>query len=269
MATTTSVSSLASHATPPRYRVYLKEAKYDFLKMIRMPAYALPTILFPVMFYVLFGILLASRQPGHSVQMSTYLLATYGAFGVIGAALFSFGVGVATERGQGWLQVKRASPMPPTAYFFAKVVTCMIFSLVIAACLILLGVFFGNVHITATMAASLSLVLVLGSIPFCAIGLAIGYLAGPNSAVAVVNLIYLPAGFCSGLWIPLEFLPHFLQRVAYQLPPYHLGRLALATVGYAHGGHILLHVAELVFTTIAALVIARIAYQRDAGKLYG
>ena len=263
MAATASVPHASS------YRVFFNEAKYDFLKMVRMPAYALPTVLFPIMFYVLFGLILNFKQGGHSLPMATYLLATYGAFGVMGAALFSFGVGVATERGQGWLQVKRASPMPPSAYFFAKVVTCMIFSVVIAITLLALGIFFGHVHLTPRMAAGLVLALALGSIPFCAIGLAIGYLAGPNSAVAVVNLIYLPAGFCSGLWIPLEFLPHALREVAYQLPSYHFGRLALAAVGMASANSIWMHIAELLFTTIAALFIARIAYQRDEGKLYG
>ena len=41
--------------------------------------------------------------------VATYLLATYATFGVIGAALFGFGVGVAVERGQGWMLLKRAS----------------------------------------------------------------------------------------------------------------------------------------------------------------
>ena len=40
-------------------------------------------------------------------------------------------------------------------------------------------------------------VLVIGALPFCAIGLAFGYLVGPNSAPAVLNLVYLPMAFAS------------------------------------------------------------------------
>ena len=80
-------------------RTYVLEAKYEFLKLLRMPGYALPSIAFPAMFYLLFGVLFGSRGVG-GMSMATYLIATYGAFGVIGAALFGFGVGVAIERGR-------------------------------------------------------------------------------------------------------------------------------------------------------------------------
>ena len=52
--------------------------------------------------------------------MARYLIATYGAFAIMGSTLYAFGVGIAVERGLGWLEVKRASPMPLGAYFFAK-----------------------------------------------------------------------------------------------------------------------------------------------------
>ena len=79
------------------------------------------------MFYLLFGVVFGTRH-GRRRTMATYLIATYGAFGVIGAALFGFGVGVAIERGQGWMMLKRASPMPPMAFFAAKLAMCAIFA---------------------------------------------------------------------------------------------------------------------------------------------
>ena len=82
--------------------------------------------MFPVLFYAavrgVFGG--AGRRRHH--DGATYLVVTYGAFGVIGSALFGFGVGIAVERGQGWL-LKRATPMPPIAYFAAKMVMAMVF----------------------------------------------------------------------------------------------------------------------------------------------
>src|SRR5260221_11974878 len=63
-------------------RVHLLEITYKFLKAIRMPAYALPTIGFPMLFYVFFGLAFGSKQGG-GVNMATYLIATYGCFGVI------------------------------------------------------------------------------------------------------------------------------------------------------------------------------------------
>jgi hypothetical protein len=93
-------------------RIQAAEAKHEFLKVWRQPAYVIPTLGFPLVFDVMFGIVLNGKQHIGGVGLSTYMLATYGTFGVMAAAVFGFAVGVATERGLGWLQVKRASPMP-------------------------------------------------------------------------------------------------------------------------------------------------------------
>jgi ABC-2 type transport system permease protein len=243
-------------------KIYAKEAKYDFLGRLRLPVYSASTILFPVMFYVLFGLLLNRGQSNHGVSVSTYLMASYGTFGVMGAALFGFGVGFAMERGLGWLQLKRASPMPPYAYFAAKVVTSMVFSAIIVLLLMALGVAFGGVHFSPAEALKLPATLVVGAICFCAMGLAIGSFAGPNSAPAVVNLLYLPMSFASGLWIPINMLPNFLQKMAPALPPYHLGQLALGVVG-AGRGTAANHWGALLGFTLIFLGIARIGFQLD------
>ena len=151
-------------------RAYALEAKYEFLKLVRMPGYAIPSIAFPAMFYLLFGVMFGRGTVG-GLSMATYLIATYGAFGVIGASLFGFGVGVAIERGQGWMLLKRASPMPPMAFFAAKLVMCTIFAVAVFSVLAALGVTFGNVRMPSAVWLRLGTTLVLGAIPFCALGL--------------------------------------------------------------------------------------------------
>src|SRR5215831_17109876 len=195
------------------FAIYYKEAKYEFLKNLRLRIYTVSTIAFPVMFYVLFGLLLNRSADVGGTSVPTYLLATYGTFGIMGASLFGTAAGLAAERGLGWLQVKRASPMPPPAYFTAKVVMSMIFSAIVVSLLLLLGLTLGQVHLPIVTILKLVGTLVLGSLPFCAMGLAIGYFAGPNSAPATINLIYLPLSFCSGLWVPFMFLPKFLREL--------------------------------------------------------
>jgi ABC-2 type transport system permease protein len=250
-------------------RLYALEARTEFLKILRMPAYALPTLGFPALFYVLFGISFGGSVKAGPISLAGYLLATYGAFGVIGAALFGFGVGVAIERGQGWMLVKRASPMPLAAYFAAKIVVSMLFGALIVAILFALGAAFGGVRLEAGTWAALGLALVAGALPFCAMGLALGYLAGPNSAPAIVNLIYLPMAFASGLWIPIQALPKFFQSLAPFLPAYHFGQLALKILGADRGGDVTLHLAYLAGFTALCLGLARLGYRRDEDKTYG
>jgi len=257
--------------TEPRSlpRIFALEAKYEFVKLLRMPAYAIPTIGFPMLFYVFFGLAFGSSRMAGPVSMPTYLLATYGTFGVIGASLFGFGVGVAIERGQGWMLLKRATPMPPLAYFTAKIFMALTFSLIIVLGLFTLGAIFGAVVMPTTTWISLAAVLIAGALPFCAMGLALGYFCGPNSAPAVVNLLFLPLAFLSGLWIPVQILPGFLQKLAPALPPYHFSQLALARVGANAGTPAWVSILYLVFFTAVSLGLAYWGYRRDEGKTYG
>jgi len=253
---------------PTTFRVYRTEARQEFLKLIRIPIFAVTTVALPLMFYVIFGITFAD-ETARGVGVTTYMLATYGAFGVIGAALFGFGVSVAVERGQGWMRLKRVSPMPALAYFVGKVIMSVTVAALIVALLFVLGATVGGVRMPADQWAALAGVLVAGALPFSAMGLAFGYLVGPNSAPAVLNLAWLPMAFASGLWIPIALLPSVVQSIAVFLPPYHFVQLALGIIGASEGGFPVFHLASLFGFSAAFLAVAAWGYRRDEGRTYG
>lgn len=259
---TTVVRPAVTLMRPNVISICLKETKYEFLKSLRLPMYSVSTIVFPVMFYVLFGLIMGRQMIGR-VGTTTYLIAAYGTFGVMGASLFGTAASLASERGFGWLQMKKATPMPPFAYFLAKIVMSMIFSAADVLLLMILGVAFGGVHLSAMVAVKLLLTLVAGSLPFCAMGLAIGYFAGPTSAPAFINVFYLPMSFGSGLWIPIMFLPKVVQKIAIFLPSYHLSQLALRLVGADNGAPAQTHWEALSGFAMVCLGIAWAGYQRD------
>jgi ABC-2 type transport system permease protein len=159
--------------------------------------------------------------------------------------------------------------MPPFAYFVAKVITSMIFSTIIVLALFALGIAAGGVRMPFTQFAQLLATLSVGSLPFSAMGLALGYFTGPNSAPATINLIYLPMSFCSGLWVPFMFLPKVVKQIALVLPPYHLSQLALGIVGAGSHESSAAHWEVLAAFTMICLGIARIGFQRDQEKMYG
>ena len=249
--------------------IYLKEAKYEFLKYLRLRVYTISVLSFPIMFYVLFGLVLNANQSIAGTRVPVYLIPSYGTFGVIAASLFATAAGLASDRGLGWLQVKRASPMPPFAYFTAKLFTSVVFSAVVVLSLFALGIAFGGVRMGMGTFAKLFGTLVAGSIPFSAMGLALGYFTGPNSAPPTINLIYLPMSFCSGLWVPIMFLPKVVQKIALVLPPYHLSQLALGVVGSGARESAIGHWEVLAAFTMICLGVARVGFQRDQEKMYG
>lgn len=248
-------------STPYYLNIFAKETKYEFLKAVRNRMYSLATLGFPIMFYLLFGVTYKHSGPGFN--SGQYLVAGYSCFGMIAAALFNLGAGIATERAYGWLEVKQASPMPRLAYLSAKVLTCMAFGVAIVAALVTLGFTLGGATATPLQILHLLAVIVAGAIPFASLGLVLSLLMPPSAAPGVINLIYLPMSFCSGLWMPIEVLPHWLQKVAPVLPTYHYAQLALNVFGYARSGATLIHWEALAGFTCLMLGTAWLIFTRS------
>jgi ABC-2 type transport system permease protein len=236
------------------WAAYFGEMRFELVKSLRTPAFAVPTLFFPIMFYLLFGIFLGSMR-GNS-QMSQYVFATYGVFGAMGPGLFGFGVSLAIEREQGLLTLKQALPQPPGAYLLARAAMAMLFVAIISLMLTLMAVLFGDVPLTFSQGLRLFLIDVLGALPFCAIGMWLGALVSGAASPAIVNLIFLPMAFLSGLWLPLQFMPKFLVAIAPIWPAYHLAQMALDTVGAPSVGAYSGHIAVLAATTLGFFLLA-------------
>ena len=247
------MSAIVQSSSHSPWRSYVQEAKCEFLRMLREPAFCGPVIGFPVLFYLLFGVLL-DKGEGKAAQ---YLLATYGAFGVIGAGLFGFGVSIAVDREKGLLRLKRALPVPPGAMLLAKMVMAMLFAAIISLVLAVIAATVAGVVLEPSQWIRLFVINVLGVLPFCAIGLFVGSVVGGNAAPALLNMLYLPMAFLSGLWLPLTLLPGILSTIAPLWPAYHLGQLALKVVGFDMGQPVWMHVMVLAGITVLFFVLAQ------------
>src|ERR1700744_4169393 len=131
-------TAIAIHRTQPSLpRIYFNEARFELLKLSRNRSYLFSMIGFPVVFYLLFGVTNKNAMyHGHTI--ARYLLAGYACFGAMGSSLFGIGAGLAFERGHGWIEMKRASPMPASAYLLSKLCVSVIFACGITLLLILL-----------------------------------------------------------------------------------------------------------------------------------
>ena len=99
-------------------RAYMMEAWYELLRTLRAPAFAGPFLLIPTALYLLFGTMIPSS--GSERPVGPYLFTGFTVMGIMGPALFGFGMGLALEREQGLIALKRALPMPKGAYLLAK-----------------------------------------------------------------------------------------------------------------------------------------------------
>ncbi len=242
-----------------------KETKYEFLRLLRARSFSLATIGFPLSFYLLFGVVMGASHPGS--DNTRYLLATYAVFGLVGSSLFGLTATISNERAQGWLELKQASPMPPAAYLLSKLLTAIAFGVIIFSLLLLCGLTMGHVTLTLAQVSSLLCTVILGVLPFASLGILLAQVVPPNSAAGFVNLIYLPMSFLSGLWFPIDGLPRWIQKSAVLWPTWHLGQLALHSIGYPiRSWSVAAHVVWLAAFSVACLTLATALFRRSAAK---
>lgn len=246
---------------------YLGDIGFELKKMRRTLAFALPTLLFPPMFYLLFGVLMGSAKGNAAAAL--YSFAGLSVFGTMAPGLFGFGVSLAFEREYGLLVFKQALPMPPGAYLIARMAMAMIFASIISLLMLLLAKFLGHVPFGFGQGLEVYVNGVLGVLPFCAIGLCVGAYVSGQAAPAIVNVIYLPMAFLSGLWVPMPILPHVVQQFAPLWPAYHLAQLQLDTLGAPSMGTYASHVASLAGFTIVFFTIAMRKLANGGLRMFG
>lgn len=249
-------------AVAPLGRMLLAQTRCELLMRWRVPAFSVTILVLPIVFFVFFGLPVAKLARADGVSIGAYLLASFGAYAVGNVMVYGFGIGVANERAMKIDRLMRASPLPPLVVMAAKVLTALVFALVALVLLIGFGVVAGGIQQPFTVWAIVIARLLAGSLPFIALGFAIGYWAGPHAAPALANLIYLPLSFASGLFVPINQLPEFVQRLAPFLPSYHYAQLAWSALGAGSEtlGTSLLWLAG--YTALLSMLAIR-AYRRE------
>lgn len=257
----------ATRELAPFGPIVAAQARSEFFRLIRVPAFSVPSIVFPIMFYALFGLPFSQEKIG-GVSIAAYALASFGAYSVINVAMFSFGITVANDRAEKTTVLMRAAPLPPIAYLAGKAIATLAFAAIAVGALLAFGSIAGGIHLAAISWLTLGARLLLGVFPFITLGFAVGYLAGPTSAVAILQLISLPMSFASGLFVPIDVLPAWIRALAIYLPAYHFGALARATLA-PPSESLASSLVWLAAYTIVFLVVAIRAYYREETKTFG
>jgi ABC-2 type transport system permease protein len=238
--------------------VWRRECVAELRRSSRLPQFLLPSVLTPAAFYALFTLALAKPSPVAAAAS----LAGYGVFASIGPALFGFGAGVAMEREQGLIELKRVSPMPPGAYVAAKLAAAVAVTGIAIALIYALSLTAG-VSLSPMRWALLIGVHLLSTIPYALIGFGIGMRMGGKGAVAMANALFLGSAVVGGLWIPSSMLPSWMQAIGQAVPAYHLGQIARAVVGAPVMGNLVVHIAAVAAMIVLAASWAWTGWRRS------
>ena len=229
------------------------------VELVRYPAYVVPTLVFPSAFFLFFAV------PGTEAG-STARMATFAGFAAIGVAFFQFGVGIAVERASPWEAYLRTLPVGVSVRLAARVISAAGFALVASGGLLVVAVVTTDASLAAPRWIALGLALVLGTVPFALLGIALGYWVPERAALPVANLLYLGLAYAGGLWISARTLPDAVRPISPFLPTRALADALVATTA----GAPVAWRSWLVLVAFGALfaVLAVWGYRRDEGRRF-
>ena len=235
----------------------------ELLRAVRDPRYLVLAVLTPVGLYLLFTQLFGTHgERVEGLPQPTELMVAMAAYGGMWAVFSATAPRIAHERSIGWLRQLRITPLRPGSVGVVKVAASLAAALPAIGLVCLTAVAAHGIRLDAGEWASLLAGVWVGTLPLALLGLAIGYLVGPDAAYGVVMVLYFAFGALGGLWMPMAMLPDALQHVGRLLPTHGLAdlgwKLAAGSAPDPAG------LAVLGAWTAASLLVAVVAGRRPS-----
>jgi ABC-2 type transport system permease protein len=204
---------------PSLGRVYRTRAEVELKEFFRQRESVVFTLAFPVILLLGLGAVL-DYDLGSGVDFPQYFMAGVIAAGIVGASLQNMAIHIAGERSDGTLKSLAGTPMPKSAYFVGKVVQVLAVATATTALLLLTGVLVYGIELPSGADwVTFVWVSVLGAAACTLLGITVSTLArNGRSASATVTPIALVLEFISGVFMPFDQVPAWLQDVAAVFP---------------------------------------------------
>jgi ABC-2 type transport system permease protein len=234
--------------------------RYELLRTFRSVRFFVFSLAFPlILFLLVAGPNRHERLDGTSFPV--YYLTGMVAWGTM-AAVVACGARIAGERAVGWNRQLRITPLRVPAYFGAKVLCGYAMACVSILLLDVAAVGIG-VRLSAGEWASMTAMVLVGLVPFAALGVLMGHLLTIDSIGPAMGGATALFALLGGAWGPLAS-GGFLRHVSEAIPSYWLvqaGKLALGGGAWPLRGWVVVAVWTLVLGRLATR-----AYRRDTAR---
>jgi len=214
---------------------YGRYIKHEVRRTFRNRKFFLFSLAIPLGLYYLMSLGHQNERIGVMKQGEYYMvsLAVWGAVTAVVAA----GSRIAAERDAGWNRLLRLTALRPLGYFTTKTLTAYLVAIPTLVALYAAGAADG-VHMPAASWAQMIGWVLLGLLPFAALGILLGLVLTAESMGPALVGVMVVVGFLGGIWTPVESYPQWLRALCHSLPSYwvtHAGQ-ASATASSAMNG---------------------------------
>jgi ABC-2 type transport system permease protein len=203
------------------------QAKIELLLTLRRGESVLITLIVPVLLLIFFASL--NIIPATTGKAVDFLLPGILALAVMAAGMVSLGIATAYERYYGVLKRLGSSPLPRSGLIIAKMISVMVLELIQLLVLIGVAAVFYGWQPSGSPLLTL-LVIVIGTVTFSALGLAMAGALRAEVTLACANGLYLLFLLLGGGILPLSHLPPTLAAIAQILPAAALTQALQATM---------------------------------------
>jgi ABC-2 type transport system permease protein len=238
-------------------------AKYEIVRTFRNRRFFVFSVGFPLVLYFVIAGPNRDNQDfaGSGLPAALYYMIGLTAFGTMNTVL-STGTRIAGERSAGWNRQLRLTPLSTRNYFRTKVLVAYLLALITIAVLYASGVSLG-VHLTAGEWARMTGLVLVGLVPFVALGVLMGHLLTTDSIGPAMGGTTALLSLLGGVWFPIN--SGLMHDIAEALPSYWLvqaSRVSIGGSGWGTRGWLIVAAWSVVLAAIAAQV-----YQRDTKRV--
>ncbi|MEO6956378.1 MAG: ABC transporter permease [Antricoccus sp.] len=184
------------------------------------------TILLPVVFYIIFGLLQTYAGRYGSGNYAAYVAISMALYGSA-LATTAGGSTVSIERAQGWSRQLRLTPLSPFAYIMVKAITAMSLGLASTLAVYIVALITGKADMPASAWVLTGLTVWIGSLLFAVFGLFMGYLLPTENVMQLLSFALVVFAFAGGVFIPVVAGSGF-EVFASFTPMYGINQLAHA-----------------------------------------
>jgi ABC-2 type transport system permease protein len=200
----------------------------ELRRLGRNKRYFIFTVGFPVVLYLLLG--RQVKQLAYGISFGAYYMVTMAMFGAFSSSLSGNAQRIAQEKKDGWIRQLRLTPLPANAYVVSKILISMATTIPSIVIVMLLGRFYGNVHLPIWQWFAIAVTIWFGATIFAALAVAIGYRYAPDQVQPISILLYFLFAILGGLWFSLNGA---LARVGELTPTYDAVKIASDVIGNA------------------------------------
>jgi ABC-2 type transport system permease protein len=197
---------------------------------------------------------------GSGISAPLYFMVGLAALGTMNAVVGG-GARIAFERVTGWTRQLRLTPLRPRTYLGTKVAAGYLSAILTIAALYAAGIALG-VQLPLGAWLQMTGLLLLGLLPFAALGIVLGHLLGVEAVGPTIGGLSGLLGFLGGVWFPLG--DGVLHDIAQALPSFWLvqaSRVSLGGGGWPLSGWLVVAAWTAVLSVLAAH-----SYRRDTAR---